>query len=97
MVRTKEEIINRFSEIIGENNSDEVIEFTEDLSDTFDDMGTDYKARYEEEVQRGKDNDAEWRKKYRERFLQPVPQNDDPVFDEEKPKRYTFEELFKEG
>lgn len=97
MVRTKEEIINKFSEIIGDNNSDEVIEFTEDLSDTFADLDTNYKAKYEESQQKLAENDAEWRKKYRERFSQPVEPEKDPIIEEEKPKRYTFEELFKEG
>lgn len=65
MIKNKEELLSAFAELIGENNSDEVIAFLEDLTDTFDDFGErlseDWKSKYEE-------NDRDWREKYTKRF-----------------------------
>ncbi len=75
-VRTMEEIIEMVSERIGDDNSDEAISFLEDISDTLSDYdsrakdNTDWKQKYT-------DNDAEWRRKYKERFYNP-PQNQEP-------------------
>lgn len=64
-VISKEDLLKRISERIGEDNSDEVLSLLEDVSDTityFEKRDSeDWKTKYEE-------NDAEWRKKYRERF-----------------------------
>lgn len=62
-VRTREELLTRISDYIGEDTSDAAIELLEDVTDTYDDIsgGEDWKARYEE-------LDADWRKRYRERF-----------------------------
>lgn len=81
----------------GENSeSDESISLLEDLSDTFEDLSSqvvqagDYKKKYEE-------NDAEWRKRYHDRFFSDVEETtikeDDKDDDEEKK---TYESLFKE-
>lgn len=76
--------------------SDESISLLEDFSDTFEDLSSqvlqagDYKRKYEE-------NDAEWRKRYHDRFFSVVDETtikeDDKDGDEEKK---TFESLFKE-
>lgn len=64
-VISKEDLLKRISERIGEDNSDEALSLLEDVSDTITDFekrdSEDWKTKYEE-------NDAEWRKKYRERF-----------------------------
>ena len=92
-VRSREEILETVRAIVGEQTDDETISFIEDISDTLNDLetkakgdGTDWKARYEE-------NDAEWRKKYTERFYSSEPEPEPPKPDDTiKPK--TFAELF---
>ena len=81
----------------GENSeSDESISLLEDLSDTIEDLFSqvlqagDYKKKYEE-------NDAEWRKRYHDRFFSVVEEttsNGDDKDDEVEKK--TYESLFKE-
>lgn len=82
----------------GEENaeSDESISLLEDLSDTFEDLFSqvlqagDYKRKYEE-------NDAEWRKRYHDRFFSTVEETtikEDDKDDEVEKK--TYESLFKE-
>ena len=94
-VRTREELLNSVRARIGDDTSDEALAFIEDIQDTMSDYetrangdGTDWKKKYE-------DNDKEWRTKYRERFFSGTPVVDSEV-PEEKPKKMTFEELFKE-
>lgn len=97
-VVSKESLLERIREITGVENSesDESISLLEDLSDTFEDLSSqvvqagDYKKKYEE-------NDAEWRKRYHDRFFSDVEETtikeDDKDDDEEKK---TYESLFKE-
>lgn len=62
-VSTKENLIARISESFGENLSDDNISLLEDIADTIDSFSDaeDWKTKYEE-------NDASWRKRYKERF-----------------------------
>lgn len=96
MIRNKEELISMISQQIGEDNSDEAIALLEDVTDTFNDYelktkdNTDWKTRYEE-------NDAEWRNKYKERFMSGSTEIDDEVIPEPEEKKYTFESLFERG
>lgn len=94
-VKTKEEILTAIKTRVGEQNDDDTIAFIEDITDTLSDLetkaqgdGTDWKSKYEE-------NDAEWRKRYTERFYSSDPEDDpadDPPDDPSKPK--TFADLF---
>lgn len=97
-VKTREEILESFKTILGENPDDESISFLEDVTDTLDDFekrangdGTDWKSKYEE-------NDASWRKKYTERFFSgepnPEPKPEPKPEPDNTPK--TFSDLFKE-
>lgn len=97
-VKTREEILESFRTILGENPGDDSISFLEDVTDTLDDFekrangdGTDWKSKYEE-------NDASWRKKYTERFFSGEP-NPEPK-PEPKPEPdntpRTYSDLFKE-
>ena len=65
-VRTKEELLNDIKSIIGDSTDDTSIILLEDISDTFDELESrsaeDWKTKYEE-------NDAEWRRKYTDRFF----------------------------
>lgn len=64
MVRNLDEILQSVRSVIGDNSSDEAIALIEDITDTLNDT-TDWKKKFEE-------NDSEWRKKYRDRFFDPV-------------------------
>lgn len=94
-VKTREEIIEEVKARIGEQTDDETIAFLEDVTDTLTDLetrakgdGTDWKIKYEE-------NDAEWRKRYTERFYSSAPDdNTPPPKPDDTPKPKTFAELF---
>lgn len=97
-VVSKESLLDRIRDMTASENaeSDESISLLEDLSDTFEDLSSqvlqagDYKKKYEE-------NDAEWRKRYRDRFFSAVEETtikEDEKDDEVEKK--TFESLFKE-
>lgn len=89
-VRTRDELITAVNTIIGETPDDNGLSLLEDISDTFAsyDDTEDWKTKYEE-------NDAEWRKRYKERFEGKkviVEENED----DDKKEKTKFEELFKE-
>lgn len=95
-VRTTEELLTMVRGRVADQTDDDTLAFIEDITDTLADLeerakgdGTDWKAKYEK-------NDAEWRKKYKDRFFNNEPkngsENDDDSDETEKPK--TFEELF---
>lgn len=95
-VKTREEILTAVRSRVGEQSDDDTIAFLEDISDTLSDLetkangdGTDWKSKYEE-------NDAEWRKRYTERFYTSEPKPEDKPEDkpEEVQKPKSFEELF---
>lgn len=97
-VKTREEILESFRTRLGENPDDESISFLEDVTDTLDDFekrangdGTDWKSKYEE-------NDANWRKKYTERFFSGKPNQDPNPEQKLEPDNtpMTFSDLFKE-
>lgn len=64
-IRTRDELLKKLSDYIGEDNSDAALELMEDVTDTYDSFGVeekeDWKAKYEE-------LDATWRERYRARF-----------------------------
>ena len=101
MVRTKDDLLSIIKERIGEGTSDEDISLIEDINDTYSDLETrisesgDWKAKYEE-------NDASWRKKYKDRFFtKEVEENKEISDDLDKADEGThealkFEDLFTE-
>ena len=89
-VRTRDELITVVNAIIGETPDDNGLSLLEDISDTFAsyDDTEDWKTKYEE-------NDAEWRKRYKERFEGKKVVVEE--IEDDTPKEKTkFEELFKE-
>lgn len=66
-VRTRDEILAAIRARLGDDTSDEALTIIEDIDDTFRDYetrtGEDWRARYDE-------LDAQWRKRYRDRFFQ---------------------------
>lgn len=98
-VKSKEDLLNGVKAIFGEAETDEVLEFLGDITDTLDDYENrvndkeDWKTKYEE-------NDKSWRKKYKERFFssnEDEPDNPLEYVDEpdepDSPKN--FSDLFK--
>lgn len=92
---SKEDLIKRLSEKFGDDNSDEVIQLTEDLSDTLNDFDSrindteDWKTKFEE-------NDNMWRKKYKDRFLESPGggDNENHEQDDDENTNVTFNDLF---
>lgn len=76
--RKRQELIDSFSTIIGENNSDEAISFLEDLSDSVDD---DLQGKYDSLKADYDGLDASWRARYIERFknIGPEPDTSDVI------------------
>ena len=89
-VSTKEDLVARISASFGENLSDDNISLLEDVADTIDSFSDaeDWKTKYEE-------NDASWRKRYKERF---EGKGDDIHDDDSEIEHYDaptkFEDLF---
>lgn len=87
-IKSIEEILNAVKERIGDDTSDSAISFVEDISDTLNSLSDqeNWKQKYEQ-------NDSEWRKKYRDRFLSgESSSDDDDSGDENEP--LTYEKLF---
>ena len=100
-ILSREEYLARLQGRIGEDTSDEAMQFIEDMTDTFDDFTNrigdkqDWKAKYEE-------NDKSWREKYKARFFSSNVDTPSGVIDEQKAdviddgESKTFEDLFVE-
>lgn len=101
-VRTRDEILAAIRSRLGDDTSDEALAIIEDVDDTFKDYevrtSDDWKSKYDE-------LDAEWRKRYRDRFFQTpddkettpeqvVNDNADDLKEESEVK--SFDELFEE-
>ena len=96
-IKTKDELIQSLNALLGDNDSDDALALMEDVSDTLDDTkakgAVDWEQKYRE-------NDAAWRTRYRDRFMNNTDNNAPPVEDPINPapaERPTFENLFKEG
>lgn len=89
-VKTVDEIMKKVRERIGEDDSDEAIEFIEDISDTFESFSNaeDWKTKFEE-------NDKKWREKYRDRFFTSKEEvEEDEIEEPEEKEKKKFEDLF---
>ena len=106
--KLKAELLTAFTNIVGDNNSDDVLQFIEDLSDSLSDETTsdkDYTALKKDydELKASYDKlDNDWRKKYRDRFTQPTTKEDekgpeektDEEKEEERAETITIDDLF---
>lgn len=93
-VKTREELLESIRARVGEQTDDETIAFLEDVTDTLNDFETRANGNGENWEQRYKDNDAEWRKKYTERFFSGEP-TEPPKKEPTETNPKTFEDLFK--
>ena len=88
-IRTSEEFLTMIKKRIGDSTADEDIAFIEDASDTINNM-----SQHETKIEQLKAENEELRKKYRDRFFEPKP--DDPKPNDPEPEKTTFESLFSE-
>lgn len=96
---TKSDILAALKTVAGENMGDDVITMMENIEDTFNDyeskLSEDWKTKFET-------NDAEWRRKYQERFFgagittpeAAIAAQEENVTEDGEPRSY--EELFTE-
>lgn len=93
-VKTREEIMETLRTRVGEDTSDDVLSFIEDVQDTLNSLSNNdnenWKQKYEE-------NDAQWRQKYRDRFFSKGDNEEDTITEEESSsENLSYENLFKE-
>lgn len=101
-VRTRDEILAAIRTRLGDDTSDDALTIIEDIDDTFKDYEIrtveDWKTKYEE-------LDAQWRKRYRDRFFQKADngettpedvKNDNEEDLKEESEVKGFDELFTE-
>lgn len=95
-IKSREDLLKSLNTLIGDNSTDENLAILEDVTDTLKDYEektadqTDWKTKYEQ-------NDADWRKKYKDRFLSGEEIKDEQEEDVKKDsKSLTFDSLFKE-
>lgn len=103
-VLERDDFFSRIQQRIGDDSSEEAINFMEDMADTYNEMekrangdGVDWEQRYH-------DLDESWRKKYTHRFFSagggtaptPEPQDmsDEREKEERKAERITYSDLF---
>lgn len=91
MVKSKDDLLAAIRDFLGDRTDDEALAILDDVADTLDANaeGEGWRVKYEE-------NDAAWRKRYKDRFS--GEREDDPEVNErvDDEKEYTYEELFKE-
>jgi hypothetical protein len=88
-VKTLQEITTAMNTLLGDAPTDEGLALLEDITDTMNaNDNENWRQKYE-------DNDAQWRKRYKERFMNP-PENpeDDPNKEGTKVSR-SYDDLFK--
>lgn len=94
-IRTVDEIMSSVRAQLGGDTSDSALTLIEDLTDTMADLTGRANSDPENWEQKYKDNDAEWRKRYHDRFFNSSANDEPPApKDEDKPKT-TFDSLFK--
>lgn len=97
MIRTKDELLTIINERFSGDETDETIKFIEDVADTLDDLtakaadSTNWEEKYNQ-------LDADWRKRYKERFFtgEDQPEDEEEFEEDEKEEKTTYEDLFKE-
>lgn len=94
-IKTVEELMNSVRNQLGGDTSDSALTLIEDISDTMADLTNRANSDPENWEQKYKDNDAEWRKRYHDRFFSGSNDDDVPPTKDDEPK-LTFESLFGE-
>lgn len=60
--RSKEELLERISTVLGDRMDDDALSLIEDVTDSYDSDSDEWRRKYEE-------TDRTWREKYKERFF----------------------------
>lgn len=94
MVKTKDEIMEEIRAYIGDRSDDQTISLVENISDTIDDYAAH--GDYEEKLMAV---EAEWRRKYIDRFITGGENKSDveTTEDEEKIEQITIDDLYTES
>ena len=88
-VLNRDDFMSAIKKVVGENPTDELVTFVENMTDTYTDLEnktkdtTDWKAKYEE-------NDKQWKKKYVDRFF------NGPADDGKKDETHSTKETLKD-
>lgn len=91
-IRTRDEIMTQLKNLIGEDTSDDTLNFIQDVSDTLGDESSAQRiADLETQLE---DQDQEWRKRYRDAFFTGKPDETIKEEDEEHASPRKFEDLF---
>lgn len=73
--KSLEDLMSSANALFEGNSSDEVLNFLEDLTDSYTEQDvTSYEAKISELEQKVKDTENEWREKYKARFFEPKEQ-----------------------
>lgn len=83
----RDALIQRITGLLSDPESDDSLSLIEDVTDTLEaGSSDDWKTKYEE-------NDAAWRKRYKERFLK-KPDKEPEIEDDVKEEKKTYDDLF---
>lgn len=83
----RDALIQRITGLLSDPESDDSLSLIEDVTDTLEaGSSDDWKTKYEE-------NDAAWRKRYKERFLK-KPDKEPEIEDDNKEEKKTYDDLF---
>lgn len=94
-ILTQEQFMESLRARIGDDTSDEALTFIENMSDTYNDLSNQVKESGNWE-QKYRENDTEWRRKYKDAFFKTPSHEEDPI-DEPDGNTITINNLFKEG
>lgn len=83
---TFDELRQQINAVVGERQDDEALHLLENVADTLN-PDEDWRSRYET-------IDAEWRKRYRDRFNGKGVEKEEPEENEETEELITFDDLF---
>lgn len=80
--------------MVGDSTEDSDIQFIENMTDTYESLSTKAKSN---EAESWKRKYEDLQTKYKERFFSPNPESAEPEFEDDKPNKLTFDNLFKEN
>lgn len=98
MIRSRDEILEEFRGIMGDEPSDAMVTLLEDLTDTISQDVDQLTAQVAQLTQQVADTDASWRKRYTDRFFEgkaPDPETETPDPDEDPGDGVTLDDILK--
>ena len=98
-VLKRDDFMNSIKAKIGDDTSDDVISFLEDVNDTYTDLETKANNDNQNWKEKFTELDKTWREKYKQRFFSGTTKDEPDETDQpnEPPKKLTYENLFAEG